>query len=87
MALDVDRLRTGLEDYRGTLELQRHALRSEYVELQRRFHALFAVYGGGMAEEFRHRWERTAGWFEAYLNKAAALDQFLADRIEQLRHL
>ena len=84
MATDVDRLRIGLEDYRRTLEIQRETLRSEYVDLQRQFNALFEVYGGGMAEEFRERWAKTAGWFEDYLNKVAVLDKFLTERIEQL---
>jgi len=87
MALDVDKLRMGLEEYRRTLEVQRNALQSEYQELQRHFNALFAVYGGNMAEEFRQRWGKTANWFEDYLNKAAVLDQFLAERIEQLRQM
>ena len=87
MALDVDKLRTGLEDYRRTLESQRNALQSEYQELQRHFNALFAVYGGNMAEEFHQRWGRTATWFEDYLNKATVLDQFLAERVEQLRQM
>ena len=87
MALDVDKLRMGLEEYRRTLAEQRNALESEYQELQRHFNALFSVYGGNMAEEFRQRWGKTASWLEEYLNKAAVLDQFLAERIEQLRHI
>ncbi len=87
MALDVDQLRRGLEDYRSTLERQRKDLQSKYQELQRNFNALFNVYGGNAAEEFRQRWARTANWFEEYLNKSAALDQFLTERIEQLRKL
>ena len=87
MALDVDKLRTGLEEYRRTLEVQRNALQSEYQELQRHFNALFAVYGGNMAEEFHQHWSKTASWFEEYLNKVVVLDRFLAERIEQLRHM
>ena len=87
MALNVDTLRTGLEEYRRTLHLQRNSLQSEYQELQRHFNGLFAVYGGTMAEEFHQRWGKTAGWFEDYLNKAVVLDQFLGERIEQLRHM
>jgi hypothetical protein len=87
MALDPNQLRRGLEEYRATLALQRSALQSRYVELQRQFNGLFNVYGGAMAEDFRQRWSRTANWFEEYLNKNAALDQFLQERIEQLRQL
>lgn len=87
MALNIDTLRVGLEDYRKALEIQRNALQSEYQELQRHFSALFAVYGGRMAEEFQDRWSKTASWFEDYLNKAAVLDRFLADRIEELRNI
>ena len=87
MYLNVDKLRMGLEEYRRTLEVQRTALQSDYQELQRHFNGLFSVYGGNMAEEFHQRWGKTAHWFEEYLNKAACLDQFLAERIEQLRQM
>ena len=87
MEINVDKLRIGLENYRRTLELQREVLKSEYVDLQRQFNALFEVYGGSMAEEFHQNWTKTADWFEDYLDKVAVLDKFLAERIEHLRNI
>lgn len=87
MALDVDKLRNGLEEYHATVLRHRKQLESEYAELHRHFNGLFEVYGGNMANEFRHRWATTAQWFEDYLNKTADLDRFLSERIEQLHHI
>lgn len=87
MALDVDRLRTGLDEYRRTLERQRERLQSDYEDLRRQFEALWSEYGGNMAEDFQQRWGRTADWFEHYLQTTRSLDRFLAERIEHLRHL
>jgi hypothetical protein len=87
MELNVDKLRSGLEEYHATVLRQRKQLESEYAELHRQFNGLFEVYGGNMATEFRQRWAGTAQWFEDYLNKTAELDRFLSERIEQLRHI
>jgi hypothetical protein len=87
MALDVDRLRAGLDDYRRLLALQRERLQGEFSELQQLFDALWAEYGGAMAEDFQQRWGVTVEWFEEYLHNAKHLDHFLEERIEQLRHL
>lgn len=87
MALDVDQLRTGLEEYRQTLYRQREQLRGDFDSLQRSFAALWGEYGGVMAEEFQDRWGRTAEWFGEYVETTRQLDQFLAERLEQLRHL
>ena len=87
MALDVDQLRVGLDDYRRMLALQRERLQDEFMELQQLFDLLWAQYGGAMAEDFQHHWGVTAEWFEEYLHDAKHLDLFLAERIEALRHL
>jgi hypothetical protein len=76
-----------LDAYRETLERQRERLSSDYHDLQHHFEALWSEYGGTMAEEFQHRWGRTAEWFEHYLQTTRDLDRFLEERIEQLRHL
>jgi hypothetical protein len=87
MALDVDQLRTGLDDYRRILALQRERLQDEFTDLQQLLDLLWSQYGGAMAEDFQHRWGVTAEWFEEYLHNAKHLDLFLAERIEALRHL
>jgi hypothetical protein len=87
MALDVDRLRAGLDDYRRMLGLQRERLQDEFTELQQLFDLLWSQYGGAMAEDFQHRWGVTAEWFEEYLHNTKHLDYFLEERIEELRHL
>ena len=87
MALDVDHLRAGLDDYRQNLERQRERLRDDFAELEGLFGALWVTYGGQMSEDLRHRWSLTAQWFEQYLHDTGRLDQFLEARTEELRHL
>ncbi|RBP44257.1 hypothetical protein DES53_10476 [Roseimicrobium gellanilyticum] len=87
MALDVDKLREGLDHYRTTLGHQRNDLHTEVQEINRSFHALFGAYGGRMAEDLQRHWSDTARWFEEYLDKSTHLDHFLQERIEELRHL
>lgn len=87
MALDVDKLQAGLDDYRKNLGRQREQLRGNFDDLQHLFDALFASYGGQMAEEFRQHWGNTAEWFEEYIESAQRLDTFLESRIDQLRSL
>lgn len=87
MALDVDRLHQGLEDYRKALLAQRERLAGDFAELQGVFDGLWLEYSGNMAEEFRNRWGRTAEWFDHYLDTVNRLDRFLAERSEHLRHL
>lgn len=87
MALDLDRLRAGLDQYRQTLERQREQLRVDYSEVQQLFDALWSEYAGNLAEELQLRWQHTAEWLEHYLNKTQELDQFLGERLEYLRKL
>ena len=87
MALDVDRLRAGLEDYRRTLATQGERLRVSHGEIQNRFDALWSVYAGQMAEDFQARWSRTAEWLQEYQHTVERLDRFLAGRIDELKHL
>ena len=87
MALDVDQLRAGLVEYRGTLANQRDQLQGDFAEIQQMFAALWAEYGGNMAEELQQHWGNTAQWFEEYLRDLKRLDSFLEQRIERLQHL
>ena len=87
MALDVDLLRSGLDDYRRQLARHREQLRQQYADIHRTFESLFAVYGGRMAEELHHHWARTAEWFETYIERTDKLDRFLELRISELKHL
>ncbi len=87
MALDVDQLQSGLDDYRKNLERQREQLQGRFTDLQHLFDALFASYAGQMAEEFRQHWGHTAEWFEEYLETSQRLDKFLETRTDQLRKL
>lgn len=87
MALDVDRLQTGLVAYRESLENQRRALEDEFREMENLFNSLFSVYGGSSAQEFQRDWARTAEWFEKYIQSSAMLSRHLEERTEHLRHL
>ena len=87
MALDVDRLRSGLEEYRKSLERQQSQLANDFRELESLFAALFAAYGGRMAKELHHDWSRTAQWFEMYLHATKNLGQHLVERTDELKHL
>ena len=87
MALNVDKLKSGLEDYRRQLEIQRTQLRDSYEEVGHLFDALFAAYAGESAESFRQRWVHTSEWFETYLAGTRELDAVLEDKIDHLRHL
>lgn len=87
MALDVDRLRAGLTEYRKELAGQRQRLRQNHDEISRAFQELWSVYGGQMAEEFRQRWGATSEWFEQYTKTTERLDEFLKERVEHLKHL
>ena len=87
MALDPERLRQGLEDYRKSLSQQRDRLAGNFSELQGAFDALWQEYSGNMAEEFRNRWGQTAEWFEHYMDTVNRLERFLGERSDELRHL
>jgi hypothetical protein len=87
MALDVDLLRSGLDDYRRQLARQREQLRLQHAEINRTFESLFAVYGGRMSEELHHHWARTSEWFETYIDRTGKLDRFLESRITELKNL
>ena len=87
MALDVDHLRSGLDDYRRELARQREQLRQRFSDVHHSFESLFAAYGGQMAEELHHHWARTAEWFESYIERTNKLDRFLEARINELKHL
>lgn len=87
MALDVDKLREGLNDYRSELERQREQLSAQHAHIQRCFDALFTIYGGRMSEELQHNWSRTSQWFEAYVERTHRLDRFMVERAENLKEL
>jgi hypothetical protein len=87
MALDVDKLHSGLVAYHHSLETQRQVLGDDFREIEGLFAALFHAYDGRMAKELESNWGRTADWFEDYLRKSQSLASHLEERTENLRHL
>ena len=77
MAVNPDHLRVGLNEYRKALNDHREQLYLEQEQLQQFFDALWSVYEGSGAEDFRHRWQTTSEWFENYMEELRRLDTFL----------
>lgn len=85
MALDVEKLGQGLDDYHASLEKHLGELAADFNVLQEFFHRLASNYGGSTAEQFKIAWGRTAEWFDGYMTEGRELSQFLEERINALK--
>lgn len=84
MGINVDQLKSGLQDYNQSLDSHINRLREDFESLMDGYYSLKQEYEGQAAEEFKYSWERTASWFEEYIDNAINLSQMLEDRIESL---
>lgn len=85
MALNIDRLREGLEVYLKSLNSHNGNLQEDYKQLQEIFTFLVGVYEGESAEAFKSSWLRTADWFENYIQETEQLKILLRDRLDALK--
>jgi len=87
MALNVDKLREGLNDYNNSLNNHLNQLRNDFNSLMNFFMQFAKEYEGQAADDFKNQWERTARWFEEYMNDSSNLSQTLEERIQYLDNI
>jgi hypothetical protein len=85
--LNVDHLRAGLTEYRTVLERQSLQILSEFGEINRLFAGLFSVYDGEHARSLRHDWQKTADWFDSWIQSTGVVTEFLRHRTVHLQEL
>lgn len=85
MGLDIDKLLNGLINYKDCLSRHLLKLQEDFDLLMNTFLKLNQEYAGQRAEDFKNSWNRTARWFESYIDNAKILCKNLQDRIESLR--
>jgi len=74
-------LLNGLIEYRASLERHLNQLRSEYQQVEQRWHIFSAVYEGDAADQFKAGWMRTASRFNEYIERTDAIARILDERI------
>ncbi len=87
MAINVDRLRQGLQEYHSGLNRHVGQLEHDFENIEGRFMALSREYEGQAAEEFRNAWSQTASWFRDYINQTRQLSDVLEERTRALNPL
>lgn len=85
MGLDVDKLLSGLSNYKDSLSRHLFKLQEDFDLLTNTYMRLNQEYDGQGAEEFKSSWNKTARWFETYIDNNTTLCNALEDRIESLK--
>ncbi len=85
MAVNVEHLIVGLEEYNGSLNSHLSNLVSDFNSLKEFYHRLASEYEGEAANAFKAAWGITSEWFEEYLRDSQDLSKFLEERIESLK--
>lgn len=81
MAINMDDLYNGLNEYKDVLERHISELRGDFDDLSKQWLALSQVYEGQAADQFRTEWNRQSEAFEAYIAAADRILPVLRDRI------
>lgn len=82
---DTRLLLAGLEDYQSSLRKHLIQLRTDFEQVENRWHAFSAVYEGDAADQFRANWVRTVDRFREYEQRSDAIARILQERIDFLR--
>ena len=83
--VDTRLLLKGLEDYRKSLDRHLKELNTEFRVTEQRSRALYSVYTGDAADEFKKYWSVTVSRFQEYLTRTQRISAMLDERIEYLR--
>lgn len=84
MALNVDQLKGGLDDYHQLLQTHIINTSNDLVRMQQVFVKLQNTYDSERAQEFNEKWRAAASWIQEYLDSMQELDKFLMERRDQL---
>jgi len=84
---DTRILLAGLEEYRTSLQRHLIELRTEFSQLENRWHSFSGVYEGDAADQFRAQWLRTTERFREYVQRTEAIAAILDERIDHLREV
>ncbi|MGD1957390.1 MAG: hypothetical protein ACFB2Y_00960 [Fulvivirga sp.] len=87
MAINVDKLREGLEQYHDSSKRHLDLLKNDFEVLSNFYHQLAAEYEGQAADQFKASWDRTSTWFESYIELGQQLTKTLKERVEKLENV
>ena len=87
MGLNVDLLREGLTNYKGSLEQHLVQLNGDFEVLMNTYAQFANEYEGTAAEEFKMHWEMTAQWFTEYISISESLARTLEERIRFIENV
>ncbi|MBA3531142.1 MAG: hypothetical protein H0T73_04385 [Ardenticatenales bacterium] len=74
-----------MEEYHRSVRRHLIELRTEFGQVESRWHAFSAVYEGDAADQFRAHWLGTVERFREYIERTESIAAVLEERIEHLR--
>ena len=80
MAINVDKLREGLEQYHDSSTKHLNLLKNDFEVLMDFYKRFSTEYEGQAAEQFKASWDRTSKWFESYIKLSLQLTKTLQER-------